>query len=262
MLKRCVRFPHAYMAIFPSGLWNWEDKFFTILGDLLFSWRVSMKISNMPSVGNEKLDFLEKVFLLSCFITLAFVLSCCQLSCWGKNLKHEKIKTYLLPFWLTDCSKNVNVLGKNIFSMKFPNKDFKILAERKRCSFRSLRHPRMSLASGKLLWFSTGVHQRSKLNLFIQTQAPWTENVSQAFLSSLLWGADNPQAPQISWDCTVFLWLKSHCSLPPASLACFNLRTSLPKPVTKLPSPQNQLKMWNTKIQDQHDCKHSQEEQS
>lgn len=133
MLKRCVRFPHAYMAIFPSRLWNWEDKFFTIQGDLLFNWRASMKISNMPSIGNDNLDFWEKVFLLSCFVTLAFVLSCCQLSCWGKKpLKNEKIKTHLLPFWLTDCSKNVNILWENIFLMKCPSEGFKILAERKK----------------------------------------------------------------------------------------------------------------------------------
>lgn len=176
MLKRCVRFPHAYMAIFPRMLWNWEDKFFTIQGDLLFNWRASMKISNVPNTGNDNLDFWEKVSLLSCFVTLAFVLSCCQLSCWGKRtLKMRRSKHTFSPFWLTDCSKNVNILGENIFSMKFPSEGFKILAERKKCNFLSLRHDRMSVASGKLLWFSAGVHQRSKLNLFIQIQTPWAE---------------------------------------------------------------------------------------
>lgn len=179
---------------------------------------------------------------------------------WQKNLRNEKIKTYLLPFWLTDCSKNVNILGKNIFLIKFPSEGFKILEERKKCSFLSLRHARISLASGKLLWFPIGLHQRSKLNLSIQIQTPWTEK--HLCLLPSLWGADNPQAPQKSWDYSVFLWLEDHCSLPPASLACFTLKSISTKGTTGTPSPQKQQQMWNPEVKDQHNCKHSLQGQS
>lgn len=132
MLKRCVRFPHAYMAIFPSRLWNWEDKFFTIRGDLLFNWRVSMKIRNMPSTGNDNLDFWEKVFLLSCFVPAAFVLQCCQLSSRGRKPLKWEDQNIPSPFLVEWLFKKCQCLRENIFLMKFPSKDFKILAEKKK----------------------------------------------------------------------------------------------------------------------------------
>lgn len=70
-----------------------------------------------------------------------------------------------------------------------------------------------------------------------------------------LWGADNPQAPQKSWDCSVFLWLETLCSLPPASLACFTLKSISTKVATGTPRPQKQQQMWNPEVKDQHNCK-------
>lgn len=106
----------------------------------------------------------------SCFlVSLLLLLSCHAVSCHaGAKMKRSK-HTFSLSGWLT-VQKNVNILGKNIFSMKIPSEGFKILAERKKCSFISLRHAGMSLAWG----FWTDVHQRSKLNPFIQIQTPWT----------------------------------------------------------------------------------------
>lgn len=182
-LKRCVRFPHAYMAIFPSRLWNWEDKFFTIQGDLLFNWRVSMKIRNMPSTGKDNLDFWEKVFLLSCFVPAAFVLQCCQLSSWGRKPLKWEDQNIPSPFLVEWLFKKCQCLRENIFLMKFPSKDFKILAEKKKKigSLLSLGHAGMSLASGKLQlvyirdpdWTSLSKYRHHEL-----------KNISQAFPSS------------------------------------------------------------------------------
>lgn len=121
--------------------------------------------------------FLRKGFLAFLFHYYCFcpaVLSADKLG--QKTFKMRRSKhTFSLSGWLTVQKMSMS-WGKTFSWWNFQVKTLKFLQKKKKiCSLLSLGHAGMSLASGKLLWFSTGVHQRSKPNLFLQIQTPWTE---------------------------------------------------------------------------------------
>lgn len=166
-------------------------------------------------------------------VSLTLFLSCCYVSCKTgvKSLKNEKLDTHLL-FSFFSCS-----LGDNfsLWTSKWRLQNYFI---KKKYFFfllcvleliLALKITSALLTSAKLFLFSTGVHQRSKLDPFIQIWRALAEKQFARFPSSQsVWCSSNTT----HWDCTV---LSGHGKAPllsTASLVCFSCRIVIAKPTT------------------------------
>lgn len=161
--------------------------------------------------------FLAFLFHYSCFCPV--MLSAVMLG--QKTLKTRRSKqTFSLSGWLT-AQKMLISQGKTFSQWNFQVKALKFL-QKKKSSFLSLRHVGMSLASGKLLWFPTDVHQRSAQTkpLYPNADTKNWKTSPRLFLLPSVWGADNPQAPQTSWGSAVSCGWKTTAHLTPSCISC------------------------------------------